>query len=245
MHGNRTLFRMQLEKERLELEKKREEDRRQKMMEAQKIQQSSSIEVPKGQPVPQVTVEVPPKVLEVRGNCSLSRDAVLSRSLVTCVNSSSQVQSQLQHPTNFHLESVRKNQLHQFLNSHGAPVPPHSAPAHNHFNASGSPSAMRHMPGMTSYSMQKDPLLSGRRILVIISNQQNDLFSQLFPLAGLTHSPIQQHSLGSSHNLPTTSPSASALISPGGGELFTMSNLGLKADSPTVMSKQTPDEVEQ
>lgn len=57
---------MQLEKERLELEKKREEERRQKMMEAQKIQQSSSIEVPKGQPVPQVTVEVPPKVLEVR-----------------------------------------------------------------------------------------------------------------------------------------------------------------------------------
>ena len=78
MHGNRTLFRMQLEKERLELEKKREEDRRQKMMEAQRIQQSSSIEVPKGQPVPQVTVEVPPKVLEVSGNCSLSPNAVLS-----------------------------------------------------------------------------------------------------------------------------------------------------------------------
>ena len=161
---NRTLFRMQLEKERLELEKKREEERRQKMMEAQKIQQSSSIEVPKGQPVPQVTVEVPPKVLEVCGNIFFhcTRRSVLLCSLVTCfISSSSQVQSQLQHPTNFHLESVRKNQLHQFLNSHGAPVPSHSAPAHNHFNASGSPSAMRHMPGMTSYSMQKDPLLSG------------------------------------------------------------------------------------
>lgn len=65
MHGSRYLLRMQLEKERQELERRREEEEIRRTREVIGISSSSSIDVPQKPLPPQVTVEVPPNVLEV------------------------------------------------------------------------------------------------------------------------------------------------------------------------------------
>ena len=69
MHGNRTLLRQELEKQRLELERKRDEENAQMRREMAISQQTPSMEVPSNQPnqaANQVTIEVPNNVLEVR-----------------------------------------------------------------------------------------------------------------------------------------------------------------------------------
>ena len=65
MHGSRYLMRMQLEKERQEIERRREEEEKRRTRELIGISSSSSIDVPQKPLPPQVTVEVPPNVLEV------------------------------------------------------------------------------------------------------------------------------------------------------------------------------------
>ena len=64
MDGRRYLLKAQLEKERLELERKREEDEVRRQKEVAGVQESSSVDVPSPQ-TPSVTVEVPPDVLQV------------------------------------------------------------------------------------------------------------------------------------------------------------------------------------
>ena len=66
MDGRRYLLKAQLEKERLELERKREEDEARRKKELAGVQESRSVDVPsaQGKP-PAVTVEVPADILQV------------------------------------------------------------------------------------------------------------------------------------------------------------------------------------
>lgn len=66
MDGRRYLMKAQLEKERLELERQREEEAARRRKELAGVQESLSVDVPspQGKP-PSVTVEVPPDVLQV------------------------------------------------------------------------------------------------------------------------------------------------------------------------------------
>lgn len=72
MDGRRYLLKAQLEKERLELERKREEDEARRNKEMAGVQESLSVDIPspQGKP-PSVTVDVPPNVLQV-GYCQCS-----------------------------------------------------------------------------------------------------------------------------------------------------------------------------
>ena len=66
MHGNRTKLRQELEKHRLENERKRDEEEMKKRREMAGVQQSSSIDVPPPQSsYAPSSVEVPQTVLEV------------------------------------------------------------------------------------------------------------------------------------------------------------------------------------
>ena len=65
MHGNRIKLRQQLEKEKLENERKREEGELMMRREAIVTQSSSTMEVPQRHQLPQISVEVPQNVLEV------------------------------------------------------------------------------------------------------------------------------------------------------------------------------------
>ena len=67
MHGGRTRLRQELEKQRLEQERRRDEEEIMKRREMAGIQQSSSIDVPPSMTTQSpVSVEVPHTVLEVR-----------------------------------------------------------------------------------------------------------------------------------------------------------------------------------
>lgn len=68
MHGNRIRLRQQLEKERLELERQREENASRMIREVVVSQQTPSVDVPTVTTTTpnQVTIEVPNNVLEVR-----------------------------------------------------------------------------------------------------------------------------------------------------------------------------------
>lgn len=137
MHGNRTRLRQELEKQRQDLERKRDEDETWKSREGAGVQQSASMEVPVGiqQQQPQVSVEVPSNVLEVR--------------------------TKLQNPTSYHVNAVQKQQVHRYLSSQDVPIQSHSAPSQNATTALRGVAAVVPPRNMTSVSMQQDPLLSG------------------------------------------------------------------------------------
>ena len=65
MHGNRIRLRQQLEKERQELDRRREEEELIRQRNVIVSQSSNSLSIPQKPQPPQVTIEVPPKVLEV------------------------------------------------------------------------------------------------------------------------------------------------------------------------------------
>lgn len=137
MDGRRYLLKAQLEKERLELERHREEEDARKRKEMAGVQESLSVDVPspQGKP-PSVTVEVPPDILQV---CS-----------------------KLAHPTNYHVSAIQKRQVSQYLSSQGphTAYASHSAPAqHNNFGRGGA--GMGAHGNLTSFSVHKDPMLSG------------------------------------------------------------------------------------
>ncbi len=76
-----------------------------------------------------------------------------------------QVKSKLQNPTNYHIESVRKNQLHKFLSNQSMSMATQSAPPpSSHLFGGGSPGSnntTHHGGGIVgSFGVQKDPLLS-------------------------------------------------------------------------------------
>jgi hypothetical protein len=127
-------MRQQLEKEKQELDRRREEEELRRQRNAIVSQNSTSVPVPqKSSATHQVTIEVPPKVLEV--------------------------QTALQNPTSFHVESIRKNQLHQYLSATqnlSSPLSTHSAPASN--NVFGNRSNELGPPII--HASYKDPMLS-------------------------------------------------------------------------------------
>ena len=88
------------------------------------------------------------------------------------------MKSQLQNPTSYHIESVRKNQLHQFLANQGISIASQSAPPPStHIYGGGSPGANSTSHhgggGVGSFGVQKDPLLSSG-ILIACDNCQSD-----------------------------------------------------------------------
>jgi hypothetical protein len=132
MDGRRYLLKAQLEKERLELERKREEEEARRMKELAGVHESRSMDVPspQGKP-PAVTVEVPADIMQVR--------------------------SQLAHPTNYHVSAIQKRQVSQYLSTQSPHFASHSAPTQQNTGFGHS-----HMPGnMASFSVRKDPMLSG------------------------------------------------------------------------------------
>jgi len=67
-----------------------------------------------------------------------------------------QVHTKLSNPTPYHVNAVKQRQVHQFLSSQGIMLPQsRSAPSQNTVGL------MAPRGNMTSYSMQKDPMLSG------------------------------------------------------------------------------------
>jgi hypothetical protein len=205
MDGRRYLLKAQLEKERLELERKREEEDARRRKEMAGVQESLSVDVPspQGKP-PSVTVDVPPNVL--------------------------QVHTKLAHPTNYHVSAIQKRQVSQFLSSQGPHYTSHSAPAQHN-----TPFARGGMPGlggnMTSFSVRKDPMLSG---LPSASPQQRS------PVGTFDGG---QLNVGGSPNHPgmlmTGSPSHSGLFV---GQ--PPQNLVLKPESPTMMATETPENIQ-
>lgn len=192
MHGNRIKLRQQLEKEKLENERKREEGELMMRREAIVTQSSSTMEVPQRHQLPQISVEVPQNVLEVR--------------------------SKLQNPTSFHIASVRKNQLHQFLSTQGTSMGSQSAPppgTNQIFggnSSGGGNNGSQHIGGgISSFSVQKDPLLS----------------------SGFTHSPRHQQSI------------PSVMSNTGrGGDVFSYPPITIKSESPTMMITDQSQESE-
>ncbi len=66
MHGNRTLLRQELEKQRLELERNRDESEARRQREMVVSQQTASMDVPDGTVAGnQVSIEVPNTIMEV------------------------------------------------------------------------------------------------------------------------------------------------------------------------------------
>ena len=158
MHGNRIKLRQQLEKEKLENERRREEGELMMRREAIVTQSSSTMEVPQRHQLPQISVEVPQNVLEVyiiNSSCLIFAFIILK------------VRSKLQNPTSFHIASVRKNQLHQFLSTQSTSMGSQSAPppgTNQIFcgnSSGGGNNGSQHIGGgISSFSAQKDPLLS-------------------------------------------------------------------------------------
>lgn len=67
-----------------------------------------------------------------------------------------EVRTKLSNPTPYHVNAVKQRQVHQFLSSQGIMLPQsRSAPSQNTVGL------MAPRGNMTSYSMQKDPMLSG------------------------------------------------------------------------------------
>ena len=61
------------------------------------------------------------------------------------------------------MESIRQNQLHQYLSASqglSSPLSTHSAPASNNVYGSGAGSANSGPRAIQAYSVQKDPMLS-------------------------------------------------------------------------------------
>ena len=140
-----------------------------------------------------------------------------------------QVHTKLAHPTNYHVSAIQKRQVSQFLSSQGPHYTSHSAPAQHN-----TPFARGGMPGlggnMTSFSVRKDPMLSG---LPSASPQQRS------PVGTFDGG---QLNVGGSPNHPgmlmTGSPSHSGLFV---GQ--PPQNLVLKPESPTMMATETPENV--
>jgi hypothetical protein len=167
-------MRQQLEKEKQELDRRREEEELRRQRNAIVSQNSTSVPVPqKSSATHQVTIEVPPKVLEV--------------------------QTALQNPTSFHVESIRKNQLHQYLSATqnlSSPLSTHSAPASN--NVFGNRSNELGPPII--HASYKDPMLSE------VSSNSRFYGTTLTPSSAVPSGYAPQHQSGSIINMKSESP---------------------------------------
>lgn len=139
-----------------------------------------------------------------------------------------QVHTKLAHPTNYHVSAIQKRQVSQYLSSQGPHYASQSAPTqHNNAFARG---AMGQGGNMTSFSVRKDPMLSG---LPSASPQQRS------PVGTFDGG---QLNIGGSPNHPgmlmTGSPSHSGMFV---GQ--PPQNLALKPESPTMMATETPENV--
>lgn len=120
------------------------------------------------------------------------------------------MRSKLAHPTSYHVSAIQKRQVNQYLSSQGVPAPfaSHSAPS-QHTSNFGLGRGMGHAANMATFSVRKDPMLSG---VTNVSPQRPS------PIAATSDS-----SAGLFGSHPQT--------------------LNIKAESPTLMATDTPENV--
>lgn len=139
------------------------------------------------------------------------------------------MRSKLAHPTNYHVTAIQKRQVTQYLSSQSPHYVSHSAPAQHNTNYPTLGGVGGHASNMTSFSVRKDPMLSG---IPNVSPQQR--------------SPVGTYD-GGQLNIVNGSPSHHGMIMTGspsgmfvGGQ---PQNLVLKPDSPTMMTIETQENV--
>ena len=132
-----------------------------------------------------------------------------------------QVQSQLAHPTNYHVSAVQKRQVSQYLSSQSPHFASHSAPTqqagYGHAHMGG---------GMAGpFSVREDPMLSG---VPSASPQQR--------------SPVGTYDGGGQLNIGG-SPNHMGMLLAGSPSGVYVGQPQTLAESPTMMATETPENV--
>ena len=159
-----------------------------------------------------------------------------------------QVRTKLAHPTNYHVSAIQKRQVSQYLSSQTPHYASHSAPTqHNsNFPPGGVPG---HAGNMTSFSVRKDPMLSG--IPSVSPQQRSPVGTYDGGHLNIGGSPSHHVNIGESpshHVNIGGSPSHHGMLMTGspsgmyvGGQ---PQSLALRPESPTsMMTSETPENV--
>ena len=145
-----------------------------------------------------------------------------------------QVRTKLAHPTNYHVSAVQKRQVSQYLSSQSPHFASHSAPAQQNMGFPPAPMAGLGA-NMTSFSVRKDPMLSG---VPSASPQQRS------PVGTFERSPVGTFE-GGQLNIGGSPSHAGMLLAGSPSQVFVNQpqSLVLKPDSPTMMATETPENV--